>query len=178
MSFYDHFNTHEQAILQARAERIARLLDDEGGDDGITALAVTLRSERHALPIDSVLNVYRNIPVVPVPCVEPHVAGIANVRGHIMPVFDLATLLNVPGEVAVPARPLVVVSNRAITIALCVEEIGEVFTIGQETVKPVKTTQDGGSDSRLQGVLADGTVLLDLAALLDDPSLVVDEVVG
>lgn len=177
MSIFDQFNARELAILKARAERIANALDDDQSSEALTALVVTVRNEQHALPIDAILNVYEDLPIVPVPCAAPYVAGIANVRGHIMPVLDLAILLAVPGEARREARSLVVASTHDLTVAFTVEQIGEVVSLMRQDLKPV-TGQPSGLASHLQGVLADGTVLLDVAALLSDPELIIDEVVS
>src|SRR5215216_5720695 len=97
MSIHEHFTERELKILQARAERAASAAQrDDVEKTEIRALQCTLGSESYALPVEFVRAVYENVTVVPVPCTPRFVAGIANIRGRIMPVLDLATLLNVP----------------------------------------------------------------------------------
>ncbi|MBN1964482.1 MAG: chemotaxis protein CheW, partial [Anaerolineae bacterium] len=87
-------------------------------------------------------------------------------------------LLDVPGEAAGGAGSLVVASDGDMTVAFLVEEIGEVMTLSRAEFKPVQAAQASGLASHLQGVLADGTVLLDVAAILKDPALEIDEIVA
>jgi purine-binding chemotaxis protein CheW len=107
VSLYSNFSEQEWQILQARAARVAAASAQQGDyrTDVMAALRVTVRGERYALPLDSITAVYDRTPIIPVPCTPPFVAGIANIRGHIIPVLDLAALLgiadgNTPGAAA------------------------------------------------------------------------------
>lgn len=177
MSFYQHFSEDELEILRARAERVAIISQEDGGEITLDALLVSIRQETYAMPIDAITNVYQGIPVIPVPCVPPHVAGIANVRGHILPVLDLAVLLNVPGEAASSATHLIVASKGQMHVAFAVERIGEVVTLSMDKLNPVPATSSIERPAYLQGVFPDGVVLLDVEAVLSDPALMVDEIV-
>jgi purine-binding chemotaxis protein CheW len=170
MSIYERFSEREMEILRARAERVVSAANGEEEGDVIPALVVTVSSETYALPIESLAAVYENVGVIPVPCVPHFVAGIANIRGHILPVVDLAALLNVPGEAA-PDGGLVVVSDSDVSIALAVEAVGEVINFPRQNLASIH-------GNYLQGVTQDGTAVLDVAAILRDPALVVDETIG
>src|SRR5262245_5109120 len=94
MSIYEHFSDTERAVLQARAERAARTLRSDEAEERLNTLLVKLGGETYALPIEAVIAVYEAMLVVPVPCTPPFLAGITNIRGHIIPVLDLGHLLN------------------------------------------------------------------------------------
>ena len=178
MSIHSRFSDKELEILQARAQRIAGATQGDQEDDIVTALVVKARSETYALPLETITAVYDEIPVIPVPCVPPFVAGIANIRGHIIPVIDLAVLLDVPGEQTTDTTALVVTANDEMSIAFCVEAIGEVMPLLKESLSPLPETLAVTKTTYLQGTLADGTVLLDLDAILHDPALIVNESVA
>lgn len=59
-------------------------------------LQVGLGSERYAIPVASVLEVAEPCNVAVVPGAPSALLGICNLRGTILPVFDLATILGVP----------------------------------------------------------------------------------
>ncbi len=178
MSLYERFSQQQLDLLKARAERAASLMEDEQAQVAMTALLVTMHSETYALPIDSIMTVYNNMSVVPIPCVPPFVAGLANVRGHLMPVIDLGMLLGVPGGAMDSATSLIVAANDSMTVAFRVGSIGDVMPLPLDKLSPVPSTSAIQRTAYLQGMLPDGTVLLDVAAILNDPAIIVDEAVG
>ena len=178
MSIYDQFSEKQLEILRARAERAASVPGDERETTALTALRITMRGEAYALAIDSITTVYQQVPVVPIPCVPPFVAGLANVRGHLIPVINLATLLGVPGGTVAEAAHLIVAANDEMTVAFRVENIGDVQPLPLDRLSPVPATLALERTAYLRGVLPDGTVLLDMEAILGDPALVVEETVG
>jgi purine-binding chemotaxis protein CheW len=172
MSFYDHFSEYEIAVLRARAERIANTQQSKE-DDAFSALVIRVAGESYALPMDALTAVYEGYTIVPLPCVPPFVAGMVNVRGQILPVIDLAVLLGVPSETA--KRALLIVSNAEFSLGLCIETVGDVVTVLVSTLQSVPTALN---QVYLRAVLPDGTALLDLDAILNDPALIVDETVS
>ncbi len=176
MSIYNHFSDKERAVLQARAERAAKALRSDEADNLLNILIVKISGETYALPVENVLAVYEAMPVIPVPCTPPFVAGITNVRGHIMPVLDLSTLLDGQRELTADTAALVVVAANDLSVALRVEEIGAVQPM--TTTNPLPSNLDLTQSAYLKGLLPDGAVLLDIQAMLSDPALIVNDMVN
>src|SRR4051812_37898715 len=97
-SIFRDFSETDLQILRTRAERAARVQQDEGQVELLTVLSVTVGSERYALPIDAVSSVYEGLVLTHVPCVPAGIAGITNVRGRIVLVLDMLVLLNASGH--------------------------------------------------------------------------------
>jgi purine-binding chemotaxis protein CheW len=173
MSFYEHFSIEEVAILRARAERIASTQNEIQQGDTVSVLVIQAAGETYGLPMESLTAVYMNHRIIPVPCVPPYVAGIANIRGEIMPVFDLATLLKVPSEEKKEA--LIVASNNGNSMAFCVEAVGESRTVQLSELQPVPPLLN---DTYLNGISADGMAMLNVEAIINDTELIVDEAIG
>ena len=171
MSILDRFTEKERALLEARAERISRVADDDQTTDVIYALTVKIKSETYALPVETLIGVYEEIRVVPVPCTPSYVAGIANVRGRVVPVFELASLLDLSASDAEDLSTLIVASNEKLTLAFRVVAIGDMVTIVSDEIGIV---QGGKEINYVQGVLNDGTALVNMHMILDDPRLVVN----
>lgn len=168
------FSEEEIAILKLRAERVAHAASDDSGNEVFSALIVTIRSETYAVPIDVLTGVYEGISVVPVPCTPPYVSGIANIRGHIVPVLDLAQLLNAGGPDEDDSQSLVVASDDHVTMAFRADEVGDVINVFSREV----SSPPGDSSQHMnyvQGVMSDGVALLNVRAILSDPALVVAE---
>jgi purine-binding chemotaxis protein CheW len=176
MSFYDGFSETEHQVLNARAERLARAVVESQEQDAVTVLIVSIRSESYAIPMQDISNIHENIPVVAVPCAPQHVVGVANVRGHIIPVLDLAVLLNIPGEPVDDKTVLLTTNTASMNIALHVETVNGSENLTLSEVLPFPSTADQVRSAYVAGVLPDGTVLLNVGAILNDPALIVDDV--
>jgi purine-binding chemotaxis protein CheW len=178
MSIYSQFSEQELAILRARAERLASTSGREAEGEMVTALAVQISGETYALNIEALTAVYDDVAIVPVPGVPSFVAGIANVRGHILPVLDLAVLLGIASESKDKSGNLVVASTSELTVAFQVETIGEVSSFLRGDISSLPPSFTAGQNVYLQGVLPNGTALLDMETILNDPALIVDEAVN
>ena len=184
MSFYDHFSEQEQKVLSLRAERAARS-DQDSLEDVVVmdALGVTLGDETYALPLHSLtaayeIDVNHTTPIVVVPCTPPFVAGIVNIRGRVVPVFDLAVLLGMAPDTTSESTTFVIVTNEEITIALRVTTISGALSVRLGELSPLSGLFGLAKTDYLQGTLPDGTILVDVETILNDPALVVDEIVN
>ncbi len=171
MTLYEQFSEQEWQVLRARAERVAGAPQAEQEQDFITALSVTLRGETYAIPIHEITTVHDDIAIVHVPCVQIFVAGIANIRGHIVPVIDLAAFLGVPGDSDVQVSALIAAERGDLNVAFRIDGVGDVRQILKGKISPVPDTLNIQKMGCLYGTLPDGTVVLDMAAVMEDPLL-------
>jgi purine-binding chemotaxis protein CheW len=137
---------------------------------------IWLEQEVYAMPMLHLLTVHEDVPVVPVPCVPAFVAGVANIRGRVMPVIDLARLLEVE---ALPQA-----SEGYILVVTCVETQEVVFQISRisdstatthTSLKPLPEMFDIPYPQFIAGLLPDGTPLLNVPAILKSPVIVVND---
>ena len=177
MSIYENFSQTELDILQARAARVAAATDKDRQIDELSTLVVHVRGEVYGLPVDHLTSVYDDVSVTPVPCTPAFVSGIANLRGHIVPVLELGELLNVPGSKTTTSKSLVVASNDQMTIAFHVDVIGDVLATNRDEVSPVPASLSGEQSTYIIGILPGDIALVDMDALLTDPALVVSETI-
>lgn len=180
MSFYDLFSEKELSILQARAQSAATVTQDTTEHETtIDMLGVSLGNEAYMLPLRALTAAYRvdvnlTTPIVAVPCTPPFVAGIVNLRGHVVPVIDLAALFGIPNETP-DSTAFVVVNNEEMTVAFRVTAIGDTTRVRAREIAPVSELFGLTKTEYLQGTLPDGTVVLDMDAILNDPILIVDD---
>ena len=171
MHIYDHFSPQELEILRARAERVARAANEDQQERALTMLMVMAGTETYALPIESVSAVYESVRIVPVPCVPPSVAGIANIRGHIVLALDLVALLGLPAEAPSETSALVTLADEELNAALRVSAIGSVEAVFASSIVPVPPNLALSQAAYIQGLLPSGISVLDLDAILHDPNL-------
>jgi chemotaxis signal transduction protein len=86
-------------------------------------------------------------------------------------------LLGLPANGAVGSTGIVVVSNESTTMAFRVDRIGDATLARLGELVPVSGLFDLAKTEYLQGTLPDGTILLNIDAILTDSALIVDETV-
>jgi len=172
--FYSTFSEKELAILAARASRVERAVHIEQGEHRIDVLTVNIHDEVYALPVASILGVYEDVAITMLPGTPPFIAGVANVRGHLLTVLNLAAVLDIPGQQG-EKNAVVVATSGTVQVGLLVDAAAEVITIIQSKITPVARFNDNQQQAHLEGLLPDGTAFLDIDAILNDPGLVVDQ---
>jgi chemotaxis signal transduction protein len=103
----------------------------------------------------------------PVPGAPPHVLGVANLRGHVVPIVDISHLLDLPPRPQSEAARTVVLEGAGVQIAVPTDEV-----LGLELFDEVLPPDEG--DRRPLGALALGRLRRTdgVATLLDVSRLV------
>ena len=120
--------------------------------------------ERYALPIENVLEVAEMGSLSALPGAGGAVLGVRNLRGQVLPVFDLARVLAIAGDGA-PVR-VVVAEHDGRLAGLAVDEVTDVVELTGDT-EPVEAAYLSGSileAGQLVGVLDVERVFGSLAA--------------
>lgn len=174
-SLRQYFTNKEWSLLEARAKRAQQVAEDDSQNSHILdVLRVFIGNEHYALPVDNILAVYEDVAIMPLPGTPSHIAGITNLRGNIVPVLELSSLLNLSSPELQPENVLVLLTHREGQVAVRVDALDEVGGLIEAQINPVAV--DGKqARSYVKGVLTNGTILLDIQAILDDPVLIVDQ---
>jgi purine-binding chemotaxis protein CheW len=154
----------ELALLARRAARLAMPLQADSLDDDpqVLAFQVAGRSCGIALPW---LREVRMLPeCVALPHPIAHLMGIVHLRGTMLPVLDLAALLGLAAAAA-PTR-LVVLAHEGLACGLAVEAIDGLRTVQPDEVQRHTAPLAGLHPGAVQGLAADGLLLLAPLALL------------
>jgi chemotaxis signal transduction protein len=129
-----------------------------------TYLRIGLGPEHYALEVGHVREVSEARDIVAVPGAGPHVLGVCNLRGEILPVVRLDGLLRVD---APPVRRIAVVEEAGRRAGLAISHAAEV----EELERPGEEDAAAGLAGGLlrASVLHEGRLIgvLDVAALLD-----------
>lgn len=89
--------------------------------------------QRMVAPLGEVSEVLMMPEYTSVPLVRPWLLGIANVRGRLLPLTDLAQLLHLPSKTALTSRKVMVIDHSTMFSGLIVDQVLgiEQFTRGQ-----------------------------------------------
>jgi purine-binding chemotaxis protein CheW len=88
---------------------------------------LSVGGESYALPVENVLEVAELGDLATVPGAGGAVLGVCNLRGQVLPVFDLARVFGIAGA-TVPAR-LLVAEHDGRRVGLAIEDVTDVGTL-------------------------------------------------
>ena len=95
---------------------------------------VRLGGESYAVAVENVIEVAELGTLSPVPGADSAVLGIRNIRGEVLPVFDLATVLGIRGNSLPQCLLVTELGNLRAGFAIDeVTDVGELPPIGEET---------------------------------------------
>lgn len=104
-------------------------------------LVVTLGAESYGVPVLSVREIIRLCPITPVAGMPPHVRGVINLRGKIIPLVDLRTRFGLPEATDLERRCIVVAQLAGVTgggrlYGVIVDGVEEVASITAADIEP------------------------------------------
>lgn len=163
--------TTSQAILHERALALARPARVEQADEVIPLLVFTIAGARHAVEAHFVREVLRGPEVSPVPSASTVLVGVTNVRGEILAVADISTLLGL----ATPrvGGPIVVLDGPAPPVGILVDGLDDFVEVPAGSIAPLPGTAQAGAPPAgglVLGAYPDASVL-SAAAVLSHPRL-------
>lgn len=156
----------QERVLAQRAAALARPVQEEARGEGREVLVFTVSGQAYAVDATAVREVLPARHLSRVPGGPPHLVGVLNVRGDILPVADTARLLG--GTWMAPDQAQVLVMDGAGPgLGLLADSVVELRNVrDEEVVRPPADALNGQGDL-VAGLTAD-TILLDAAALLAD----------
>ncbi len=113
-------------------------------EDSITEtrqyLTFSVGKEVFALGIATIKEILRNVQLATVPLMPPHMRGVINLRGAVVPVIDLAVLFGRDAS-EVSKRTSVIVleitdEGESLDIGIMVDAVSAVIEIGAEKIEP------------------------------------------
>lgn len=137
------------------------------GTSGTRWLRAALGKDRYAFELLRVQEVVRMSPIIALRGTAAAMLGVMNLRGRVVPVFDLAAWLGT-GEVEPDEHARIIVVERDDElIGVLVSAVDDVVTLLRENIEPPLLSTDPGSVVGIARVGQLPTVLLDANALFD-----------
>jgi purine-binding chemotaxis protein CheW len=124
-----------------------------------------LGAESYAVPIAMVREIVRLGDLTRVPNAPPHIRGVMNLRGRVLPVVELRTRLGLPALDPTPAARIVVAEVRGRLLGYLVDRVAQVTRIGESSVTIPPDEVVNGSGEAITGIARKGERLLLLLEL-------------
>jgi purine-binding chemotaxis protein CheW len=124
-----------------------------------------LGNERYAVPIAMVREVVRVADITRVPNAPPHIRGVMNLRGRILPVVEMRSRMGLPTADLTPASRVVVAEVRGRILGYLVDRVIQVTRLNEGSVAAAPDEVRSGSGDAITGIARRGDQLLLLLEL-------------
>jgi purine-binding chemotaxis protein CheW len=133
-----------------------------------------LRREEFGVPIMRTREIVRVGEITRIPEAPPHVRGVLNLRGRVLPIVDIRTRLGMEAAPVTPRSRVILVEAHGRSFGLLVDRISRIARIPAPTIKPPPPEALSGRADYVTGIAQVGeglVILIDLdRALLLAPA--------
>ncbi|WP_440950759.1 chemotaxis protein CheW [Methanosphaerula subterraneus] len=163
-------------ILAERARALA-----QGGKAGEISIDTTeilefeMGTERYGIRVPEIREVLPLQQYTHLPCTPPFVFGIINVRGEILSIVDLKKFFGLPDQGITNQNRVIILDDGRMAFGILADQIVGVRHVGLESMIALPPTISSIGEEYLQGMTADGLIVLDTEKLLGDPRIRVHE---
>lgn len=153
-------------LLKRRADRYARLAALTAEEEQLECMLFDRGASRYVVRLEGLREVRVLRSFCPIPGARAVVPGIIYYRGEVLSLHDLAAFMDAPSHSE--PRWIVVVEHGGSRMGLLADDIVEVRTFPVSDVRPAPLTLSARA-SCVEGVLADGGILLRAETLFSNP---------
>ena len=146
--------------------------DERDAGPGKTSQFVTFTvgKEAYAVDILQVREIKGWTEVTRLPNQPAHMRGVLNLRGVIVPIFDLRCRFGQGLTEATPTHVVVIVAVADRIVGILVDTVSDILTVGSEEIRPVPDLESRSDRDFLKGLATSGdrmVALLQLDRLFD-----------
>lgn len=143
-------------------------------DTNMEFVAFSVAGLKHCLEIRKILEIRRWSPVTALPHAPAEVLGVMNLRGAVIPIYDLAARFGL-GKTQPSERNVVIVcAVEGKSIGLLVEAVSEIITIDSDSIQPTPDVQSTATKDCIFGVISIGE---EMARVINLEFIITDHVV-
>ena len=122
-----------------------------------------------SIDIRHVREIRRWTPVTPLPHAPDEVLGVMNLRGSVIPIYDLAARFGLNRTPESPRNVVVIAMHGSQTVGLLVEAVSEILSVGRDRIQETPDVRSDTARQTITGVITvdEGmTRVIDLAAVV------------
>ncbi len=173
---FDIGASERRSEMERRRDRLAAPVVEESGDETLALLVVAIGAEHYGFPLSHVAEIVRLATLAVLPGVPPHIVGLTNRRGDVLPVIDIRVFFEIPRDdlTDLPLAAVVGEEGEAELAILIDEVVSRTDLLWAEILPPI-SSHTGLREEYQVGVTADKCLILNLERILADPRLVIDQ---
>lgn len=134
------------------------VLDEQLDDNVHKYLSFSVCGEDYGIPILRVREILVIVDITPLPQSKPHVKGVINLRGRIIPVIDIRRIFNMPQAEYTAETCVIVVEvsdgsdDEHIQMGVIVDKVNEVVNIEEENIDQTPDFGYGCNNAGIRGM--------------------------
>ncbi|MDO5622026.1 MAG: chemotaxis protein CheW [Paracoccus sp. (in: a-proteobacteria)] len=110
-------------------------------------LSFRLGDQEYCIEIMAVREIRGWTPATPIPYAPPHLCGVINLRGTVLPVLDLAQRLGMPPVQTTDTAVIIIVSVRDCSVGLLVDAVSDIVSVPTANLQiPPEMPSDAHAD--------------------------------
>lgn len=125
--------------------------------------------ENYGIDVNYIKGIEKLIPIVRVPTSVPHIKGIINLRGKVIPVMSLRSKFNLPLQADTDNTRLLLVSYDDMDVALLVDEVMEIENVAEKNYFDTPIIVKSADTGYVKGIINNGDTLI---IMIDHASLI------
>ena len=163
---------HAREVLIERARRLALGSERPGvAVDALELLPFRLGREHYAIETRYAREVVRLTGFTAVPGTEDFLLGVANLRGEIVPVFDLMLFFGFASQGLLDRSRVIVIGAETVEFGIIADSVEAVTHVPAEALVGDAAFEGKRGGECVRGVTREAMIVLDGAALLEDRRL-------
>jgi purine-binding chemotaxis protein CheW len=99
----------------------------------------TIGEGTYAIPVELLTEIIISQKIFPVPSTPPHVLGVINLRGNIVPIVDIRPALSLPQTSA--SGQIVIVKHGTVSLGIIVDNVYAVVGVPESSVQAIPSEQ-------------------------------------
>lgn len=120
--------------------------------DSIQCILFKMGQEYYGLPISTVKEIIKPIPVTRVPKSPPFVEGVIDLRGRIVPIVNVRSMFGLDPLPLTEESRFVDIQLEGLNLAIVVEAVSEVVRIATKQIEPAPQLIAGVDGKYLKGI--------------------------
>lgn len=132
---------------------------------GAELISVRIGDQAYAIDIMAVREIRGWTAATPLPHAPPHVLGMMNLRGAILPVIDLGARLGLGPTTPNSSSVVVVAQIGEVQMGLVVDAVSDILTVTEGLIQPAPDVGSGESAAFVAGVMTTETGIVSLLSL-------------
>ncbi len=116
--------------------------------------------ELYAIDVAYIMGIEKTVSIVRIPANVPHVKGIVNLRGEVIPVLSLRSKFSLPDAPVTEDNRMLIVQYDDIHVALLVDEVLEIEDVTEQKYHDVPRIVQNNDTRYLRGIINDKNRLI------------------
>ena len=142
----------------------------ESGTNELEIVEFEVANNKFGINVIKVKEIIQPIPVTFIPHLHPHVEGIIQLRGEVLPVVDMLKVLGIPTENRNPQQKYIVAEFNKQRVVFHVDNVTQIHRISWDQIEKPSDMYQGGSSQVIGVIKSQDEMIL----LLDFERIMVD----